>query len=1372
MNEEERTRPGAGGEETREAPEEGPGEAPPRASGEAPRHAGRGCWLRAAVYLLVAIALAAAGGWLWLQGSGARTKARDLLAGRLADYFGRDVSVGALHWTLYPTSVELDDVVIPGDRPGAPPVARVPRLEIHARLTGWKGWLEPEIEISQVFVERPEVYLEVRRDGSNNLPRFGTGGGGGGRAQIHLGAVVVERGRFHLGELELPLDLEAHSVFARLIGTGGQGGNEVEGLVTAQQVRVVLPPGTPYVAAFSGKARFGPERVEILTSRLSGPDLRATAHGTLRVPEETRRLDLQVAAEGQVALAADLGYLDASEPPIAGPFRFDGGLVWRPEGWTVEGALSSRRLVQDRRVLSDVSGTLRVVPDGVRYQIDHAAYAGGSFSGLVSGDLGAAETPFQVDLQVVDLGLPELIADQDLPLEGLHGRVSGQVSYRFTTDDPEAGSGWADLQVRSVRQDVAGPGLALTGQVPLEIDRGVVRSQAVRLVSASGSQVVHAAGSFDISAVSGDYRYELSTRDVGQLAELVPVDPGEPRPPWLPTAGHGEAQGTLTIRPGVVTTDVSFKLADVASPGLAAETLNGSARVGTQGLRHLLLEASAAGGALMVVGSVPFEEGVGIVPFDLTVDAASWPNDERLAAWLPVALPVAGPVSGRLTLSGSLDELSGTADVEVEPATLAGIPTDSLVADLSFDPRRLQVQRAVVHTGAGEVRGEGTLDFATDALDFRVQAPSIDLEREPFSSALPGDVQGRLALAGTVSGTLERPRIEASVTTEGLTLAQHPVGGDGVARLRVAWDGEQVSARGEVPGILTIDGGGALSTERADLSFHLASQHVGDAVRALVPAVPEDFHGDLEGDLTVAGAFADPRALAVRLELPTLNLDYQDHALVNAEPVVVRYTGPALEVDSLYLQEPGTDSELFVHGSVGLQGELPLDLRLQGSISTDWAGLFLPQADLTGTFDVLATVRGTVSEPAINGEGELRDASLVFEGIPESLEELSAVVLFYPRQLVLDHLVARVGGGSVQASGRVGLYGEHGPEYRLQASAEGVTLRYPEGFWFQADAALSLLSTPDGRLVRGVVQLDRAYYVKDVETGLLQLMRRALRAERLQVAATNELETSTQLAVSVEAPQGNVRVRNNLADLKGTADLTIRGTVARPVLFGTVEFERGGTLVYSDDEFDVERARITFANPAEIDPLIDLVATTTVREYDVTLTLSGKLDTLQAKVASSPPLADLDIIGLLTTGQPLGQTGNLPGPGTLPATGTLPGSGSLTESSSSPEGFSAETFLAGQAASVVAKRVNSLFGFDKFRISPVGTTTGGSISGVGVTVGKRLSKSVFVTYTEQPSTQQQSFLQVEWQIDRHLTLVFTATAQDTYRIDARWDQRF
>ncbi|HSL83825.1 MAG TPA: translocation/assembly module TamB domain-containing protein, partial [Thermoanaerobaculia bacterium] len=1122
------------------------------------------------------------------------------------------------------------------------------------------------------------------------------------------------------------------------------------------EAMITLPDGRPYPLAVSARARFGPRRIDLERVLVAGQDLQARASGRLLVPEEDRHLELDLSAFARVALASHLGYLDPDERPAEGPVRFEGDLLWRPAGWSIQGRLTSSRLLVAERVLTDVDGVLRVRPEALRYEVSNARYAGGGIAGLIAADLQADPRSFEVDLALQDLSLRTLVEDQGLPLEGVSGRVGGQVSYRFAADEPQEGSGWADLQLTSAQPAPLGQGLALTGQVPLEIDRGTLRTEALRLVSASGSQVVRAEGFHDLSSGVGEFRWDLATSDVGQLASLVPAEaePGAGPPPWLPTAGRGEAEGVLRLEPAGFRVDTTFDLAQVAAPGLLADRLEGSASVSAEGLLALRLQAVRAGGALLVVGSVPFEEGVRGVPFELNVDAASWPADERLAAWLPFDLPVAGAVSGQLELGGSPEALTGRADLAVEPAEVAGFEVDRLDARLAFDPERLRVERVVAAAPAGVVTAAGTLLLESGAMDFRVEAPALDLREEPFAAVLAGDVEGTLSLAADLEGTLERPRARATLSSEGLTVAgRELVTADREALLEVSWDGREVAARGGLAGLLGIEGGGLLTTEEADLRFAVSSASLGEIAELVAPRVPEGFAGEIAGELRLAGELASPEDFLVRLELPAVTLRFEDHALRNVEPVVVRYTGDSLAIDSLYLEEPGTGSELFAQGTLGIGEEMPLDLRILGSVSTDWVEVFVPTVRMEGSFDVLATVGGTVTEPRMNGQGELRNGRLIMDGLPQELDKLTAVVLFYPEQIVLDHLSAEMGAGGVRASGRVGLYGPQGLDYRLQASLQNVTFRYPEGFWLRADAALSLLSTPDGRLLRGTVTFDRAYYVKDLEIGILQLLRRALRAERLEVAETGELEASTQLAVSVEAPAGTVRVRNNLADLRGQADLTLRGTLASPVVFGTVEMERGGTLVYAENEFEVERARLTFASPARIDPILDLTATTEVREYLVTLDLTGKLETLQARVASDPPLSDLDIVSLLTTGQPPGSRGVLAGAGGIDA-------------------YTAERFLAGQAASVVSERVGTLFGFDKFRIAPVGREAGGAIGGVGVTVGKRISKDVFVTYTEQPAAPEGSILQVEWQIDQNLTLVFTGTGDDTYRVDARWDKRF
>ena len=113
----------------------------------------------------------------------------------------------------------------------------------------------------------------------------------------------------------------------------------------------------------------------------------------------------------------------------------------------------------------------------------------------------------------------------------------------------------------------------------------------------------------------------------------------------------------------------------------------------------------------------------------------------------------------------------------------------------------------------------------------------------------------------------------------------------------------------------------------------------------------------------------------------------------------------------------------------------------------------------------------------------------------------------------------------------------------------------------------------------------------------------------------------------------------------------------------------------------------------------------------------------------------------------------------------------LTERSVEDPSTSAATFLYGQAASVIGDRVNRLFGFDKFRIDPL-TGSSDNFSKARVTVGKRLSKDVFVTFSDDPTSTDDQRLQVEWQVSPGLVLVLTQNGENTYSADARWETGF
>ncbi|MFP5285052.1 MAG: translocation/assembly module TamB domain-containing protein, partial [Thermoanaerobaculia bacterium] len=535
----------------------------------------------------------------------------------------------------------------------------------------------------------------------------------------------------------------------------------------------------------------------------------------------------------------------------------------------------------------------------------------------------------------------------------------------------------------------------------------------------------------------------------------------------------------------------------------------------------------------------------------------------------------------------------------------------------------------------------------------------------------------------------------------------------------------------------------------------IRSDDLGTLAELLSPEPLPDFTGSLLGTLEVEADFSAGDYQAV-LRLADLRLTYEGRTINSLEPVVAELTPERVTVRSLYLGEQASGTELFATGTVGLGETTPLDLRFQGTFPAVWAELALPDWEVEGTLDVLGAVRGTAANPLVNGQGELSGGQVIVPNFPQAFEDINALLSFNRDRVVLEQLQARLGNGTVLANGSLILPGE-GRElsYRVNTAAEGINFRFPEGVLNRGDAEVALVSTDVGRLLSGRIALDRTLDVEDVQIELLQLLQNAFQRERLEVEETNELLATTELNLVVDGPDA-LRVRNNVANLQGDIDLVVRGTLARPVVFGEIEVDEG-TLVFSDNEYEVERGLLTFSNPNRIDPVIDLVAQTRIQGFDISLNIGGTLENLDVDFASDANLADLEIVSLIATGQRPGEEAGRE----LTAEGEQVGAGQI-----------AQQILAGEAASAVTRRFGTLFGLDRFRINPVSPGVGQPVSGVGVTVGKRLSRDIFVTYTSDPDPNRQYIVQVEWQVQRNLLLVLTQEGDDSYAIDLQWQRRF
>lgn len=1276
---------------------------------------------------------------------------------RAGAYLGREVEIGSLSIEVVPLSVEARDVVIAGPSAGSdggpgPAFVEVPRLQILARVSSFP---RPGVTFERVYVESPVIRVNFDESGQHDAPRTTRRRRPDAprRFDFEVAALELVGGSLEVNHRKYPLEISARDFVANLAesGNAGEAPLELAGQVRADDVTVVLPRARPYLGAVSARGAYRPGRVEIADARFDAPELAARAQGAVAWREQPgARLEIEASGEGR--LLDRLGY---GEGLVRGPFEFSGTFERSERDWALEGGLSSPAVTVVDRRLTSVNGRLRVDESGARYEIETAGYGRGALTGTVRMAPGSGEAPVELDLRLARVELARLLADQAIPITGLAATATGSFSYQFPRAEPRSGNGWADLKID--RQPESGSGLGVNGSAVMSFGDGRLRTEAVRLTNER--QLIVAAGSYDMVANRGRFQIDVATKAVEEVLALLPVD--DPQALWRPSRGQGEVTAVVALDGSAVLVNATFSLGEVAASGYEAERLEGRFTLDERGLEDLRLELLRPDAALIVSGSVPLAEevvasGSGL---ELALDAEGWELAE-FAPWLPFELPVEGPFSGGATIEGSLQAPRGSVRGRLDGPRFGNFQAARLEVDLEFSPEVVVFHEAQIAFAEGLLRARGTYDPGADRIALEFDSDRLELAGAGILPVASERLGGGLEVTGTLAGSAAKPEVSLRLGVEGLALDGNPIGASGSGAFELDWDGRDLRAGGGIEGLVRLAGGGVVEDADADLTFEIASGDIPSILRLLGAENLTEFEAEGRGRAGIRGRF-DPDSMPdLRLTLDELGLrqtgERVARRLENLEPVELVFGQEGLVVESFYLGTPDGTSEIFVAGAVGLEEDGQLDLKVQSALAAAWFEPWVPAGVelAAGSFDVIGSVRGTLGEPRLDGVGRFTRGKVITTGFPATFDSTEAVFLFFPGQVILDQLSAKVAGGRVQGAGRIDLAESAELDYRFQVSGQGLNFRYPEGWSIRGKTELTISSIPGGRQINGALDLDRALYVSDVPIELDQLLRSYFEQRRLEVEETDELLSTTQLNLAVGA-EDTLRIRNNLANLRGSADLVIRGSLASPVVFGTVEFDPSGKLIYSGNEYELERGLLTFANPYRLEPVIDLVANTRLREYDVTLSLSGTPERMNFDFVSDPPLAELEVIALMTGGRPQ-----------EPLFGETPRSSGLEGDS-----LGAEAFLAGQATSAVASRFNRLFGLDQFRIVPLTSSTG-DLSSARVTVGKQISRDLFATYSYDRSESGEQVFELEWSISRSLVLVVTQNGDGTYAVDAKYEKAF
>ncbi len=450
-----------------------------------------------------------------------------------------------------------------------------------------------------------------------------------------------------------------------------------------------------------------------------------------------------------------------------------------------------------------------------------------------------------------------------------------------------------------------------------------------------------------------------------------------------------------------------------------------------------------------------------------------------------------------------------------------------------------------------------------------------------------------------------------------------------------------------------------------------------------------------------------------------------------------------LSRESLGLSAKGTISP--GENDVSVDAEIPL---VPDGLSVDIKGvlgnldLLLPWRGAKGRVNYQAQVRGPLPSPRLSGVLEFQGSLLPFPQFPQAVTDYSGRVNFEGGKFTIRSFRGMLGGGDIQGGGEVilGRGGEVGIDCTVDG--KGLILSPFERTRALTDASLRLIRDSRRFVLEGNLLVRRLSWRREIQEKL-SFSSQPYPAAHQKPGFFDDLTLDLKLRAD-----DNAWMENSLGRLRGRFDLTISGNVKAPFLLGTIE-TMSGEVFFQDRRFQILRGRVSFINPSSIEPYLDFRAETFVKDYRITVTLSGLPGQLNPQFSSSPPLPPQDVLALLALGEAYRRQYR-------------------TETTSQLGTASLFSFTLTEA---VQQRAERLFSLDRFRVDPFLLGTSAEMT-ARLTVGKKISKDFFVYYSTNLTRQTEEIIRLEWDVRNEFSIVGTRNETGRLSLDVKVRKRF
>ncbi len=1291
-------------------------------------------WTFAGLAALLIVAIV--GGLLYIRTRNFQAFALRKIAEEADRATGGKTEIGGLDFQLSKLTAHLYNITLRGtESPAQPPLLHADKLTVSLKIV---SAIHHQISLSELLIEHPVVYIQVSRDGKNNLPTAPPNPSSSHTSifDLAVGHAQLSNGEINYNDRKIPMAVDLHDLTANVRFESLL--KRYDGAVSYDNGHLQYARYAPLPHRLNLQFSATPERFALhsmllavgssqialnaAVSNYSNP----VADGDYRIrihAQDFAALSPSVSPAGDISLGGKLHYQTVPNQPTVRNVAIDGQL----ESNLLTAVASGRRLELRR-----MQGTYRLGGGTLQLTNFTVETLGGRMTAMAEMKHLDATPQSRVQASLANISLKALqgaLGAQQIKTASISGTLRGKAdaSWKGSVSNLRAHSDLFVQAMASSRSNPSEKDVPVNGALHADYDgpRQIVqvRDTAFRIPTAT----ITAQGAISNHS---NLQVQIVADDLHQLAALASsFSPAQSAPPAVSGSATltANVQGTMkqpTVAAQLAAQNLNVEGSEWSNAKLAMRANSSGVTIDSASL------VNAHRGQINLSGAVTLKNWA-YVPSNplrahLQVQQLQLSDLQRLAKQ---EYPVSGVLSSTVDLQGSQLEPAGSGSLRIANARAYDEPIQNLAVKFHTENSSI-VSTLNLSTQAGAVDANLSYTPKTKAYKVRLNAPSVVLQKLQTVQEKNLGVSGTVNASVSGEGTVDDPQLDATVQFPQLEVRQNTISGF-KAEVRVAQHRANLTLDSKVAAAsIHARGTVALTGDyETDATIDTGTIPLAALMAAYAPSVPQGFEGQTELHATLKGPLKDKSQVEAHLSVPVLQAKYNSLEVGITRPIQVDYVKSVITLQPAEIK--GTGTSLTAQGRIPIGSAGSPTLTAKGSVDMHMLQMISPDVHSSGV--VALNVRSSGS--AIQGQVQLQNLALNTVDAPVGVEKLNGDLNIDNDHVQLSNLTAQLGGGQVSLGGSVTY--KPSLQFNLALQGKSMRLRYPEGLRSLLDANLAFSGNTQASSLNGRVLVDNLAFTPDFD----------LSTFGDQFSTGNTLSQpgfadTVKLAISVQSQ--NLNAVSSQVSIAGQAALQVGGTAADPVITGRATLT-SGELFYRNLRYQLQRGVITFDDPNETHPVLNVSVSTVAEQYNLTLTLRGPLDKLTTSYVSDPPLATADIINLIARGQ--------------------------TTEEQAASSQSTDSMIASQVAGQVSSSVQKLAGISSLQIDP---TLGGNNSdpSARIAIQQRVTKNLLFTFSTDVTQPGSEIVQGEYKLTKRWSVSAERDQLGGLSIDGKYHTRF